>query len=107
MGVPTTTQATSTSDLPTQQERNTGSTHTYTPHTPLTHITLTPFPPTGGAAGSVAGENEEEEEETEEVDPIWGPLKEPVNIKLADLGNACWVVSTHQRSTQQSLSYQP
>ena len=69
-------------------------THIHPTHTPLTHITLTPFPPTGGAAGSVAGENEEEEEETEEVDPIWGPLKEPVNIKLADLGNACWVVST-------------
>ena len=22
----------------------------------------------------------------------WGPLRAPVNVKLADLGNACWVV---------------
>jgi len=47
MGVPTTTQATSTSDLPTQQERNTGSTDTHTPHTHPSHTSpLHPPPPT-------------------------------------------------------------
>ena len=53
----------------------------------------------------MAGENEEEEVE---VDPIWGPLKEPVNIKLADLGNACWVVSqlVQLDTTNLTCSYQ-
>ena len=38
-------------------------------------------------------EEEEEEEEKEEEDySKWGPLKVPVTVKIADLGNACWVV---------------
>ena len=48
---------------------------------------------THGAAGDVAGGENREEEEEEEEDLIWGPLKHPVDVKLADLGNACWVVS--------------
>ena len=44
------------------------------------------------AAGDVAGGENREEEEEEEEDLIWGPLKHQVDVKLADLGNACWVV---------------
>ena len=29
----------------------------------------------------------------EEGEGLWGPLKAQVNVKIADLGNACWVVS--------------
>ena len=42
-------------------------------------------------------QQEQQEQEEEEVtcnggDPsTWGPLKYPVNVKIADLGNACWV----------------
>ena len=44
------------------------------------------------------GEGEEEreerkEEEEEENLELWGPLRGPVEVKIADLGNACWVVS--------------
>ena len=46
---------------------------------------------THDAAGDVAGGENREEEEEEDL--IWGPLKHPVDVKLADLGNACWVVS--------------
>lgn len=31
-------------------------------------------------------------EEVEEDIAKWGPLKVPVTLKIADLGNACWVV---------------
>lgn len=37
-------------------------------------------------------EEEEEEEEGEEDLSKWGPLRVPVTLKIADLGNACWVV---------------
>ena len=33
------------------------------------------------------------EKEDDGPDPVWGPLKGPVKVKIADLGNACWVVS--------------
>ena len=61
---------------------------------------------THDAAGDVAGgENREKEEEEEEEDLIWGPLKHPVDVKLADLGNACWVVSECiERPHQYSIS---
>ncbi len=41
------------------------------------------------------GEEEEEEEEESVLEDRskWGPLKVPVTVKIADLGNACWVVS--------------
>lgn len=38
-------------------------------------------------------EEEEGDEEVEEDVANWGPLKTPVTVKIADLGNACWVVS--------------
>ncbi len=34
--------------------------------------------------------------EEECVDKNWGVLKGPVSVKIADLGNACWVVSRLQ-----------
>jgi hypothetical protein len=37
------------------------------------------------------GEEEEDEDEEEDISK-WGPLKVPVTLKIADLGNACWVV---------------
>ncbi len=49
-----------------------------------------------GEEGVVCEEEEGAEEEGEEgeVDVSrWGPLKVPVTVKIADLGNACWVVS--------------
>ena len=59
---------------------------------------------THGAAGDVAGGENREEEEEEEEDLIWGPLKHPVDVKLADLGNACWVVSAYNSNNDiQSL----
>ena len=44
-----------------------------------------------------APQQQEQQEQEEEVtcnggDPLtWGPLKYLVNVKIADLGNACWV----------------
>ena len=32
-------------------------------------------------------------EDEEEMKRLWGPLRRPVQVKIADLGNACWVVS--------------
>lgn len=39
----------------------------------------------------------EEGRDTKETEntKLWGPLKGPVQVKIADLGNACWVVSGH------------
>ena len=43
-----------------------------------------------GSESEVAGDIPEED--TSLSDPsTWGPLKNPVNVKIADLGNACWV----------------
>lgn len=42
-----------------------------------------------GEEGGRGGRDEEEEEENAR---LWGPLKGPVQVKIADLGNACWVV---------------
>lgn len=51
-------------------------------------------------ATGVQCEEDSESEETGDVpqevltnsDPsVWGPLEYPVNVKIADLGNACWV----------------
>ena len=77
----------------------------------------------GGGEGSENGERREEEEEEEEegggdgasgngesgekreegvseeesvMVRQWGPLKRPIQVKIADLGNACWVVSQSQ-----------
>lgn len=36
---------------------------------------------------------EREDEKEKENAKLWGPLKKPVQVKIADLGNACWVVS--------------
>ena len=48
-------------------------------------------------------EEEEEEEEDEEDETKWGPLKKPVTVKIADLGNACWVVSGRMFLVQDTL----
>lgn len=53
----------------------------------------------GGVAKAESGKDEEEEEveeeeeekEEEEDYSKWGSLKVPVTVKIADLGNACWV----------------
>lgn len=51
-------------------------------------------PAEGGGVYEEEGGAEEEEGEEGEVDVSkWGPLKVPVTVKIADLGNACWVVS--------------
>ena len=39
-----------------------------------------------------AKEKEQDKEEKEDI-AKWGPFKVPVTVKIADLGNACWVVS--------------
>ena len=48
-----------------------------------------------GESGGVGGGREggERTEEEELNTRRWGPLKGPVEVKIADLGNACWVVS--------------
>ena len=76
----------------------------------------------GGRDGSVSHEEEESEPEGAELDPregagptaedegemkrLWGPLKGPVQVKIADLGNACWVVSALESNGGETLSYQ-
>ena len=49
-----------------------------------------------------AGENCDSPEDSDES--VWGPLGGPVNVKIADLGNACWVVS---EPLSQSHPYSP
>ena len=34
-------------------------------------------------------------EDEDEMKRLWGPLRRPVQVKIADLGNACWVVSEY------------
>ena len=52
----------------------------------------------GGCGGGADEEKEEEEDEEEQKNlRLWGPLKRPVQVKIADLGNACWVVSQNSR----------
>ena len=46
----------------------------------------------GEEGGAEKGARQPSEEE-EELRRLWGPLKGPVQVKIADLGNACWVVS--------------
>ena len=51
----------------------------------------------GGACEEGEGEEEDGAEEEEDASK-WGPLKVPVTVKIADLGNACWVVSVLVRA---------
>lgn len=51
----------------------------------------------GAEKKEVEGKEEENSEaegegEVEEDTVKWGPLKVPVTLKIADLGNACWMV---------------
>ena len=48
-----------------------------------------------GGDGRVRREREGEARSEEEEAELkrWGPLRRPVQVKIADLGNACWVVS--------------
>lgn len=86
------TSAASTSDQPT-------TTGTNRDRSEVSSVTEGSHVEEGGACEEEvdeeeAGPGEEEEEEEEEVDlNKWGPLRVPVTVKIADLGNACWVVS--------------
>lgn len=48
-----------------------------------------------GGEGGACEEKEEVDKEAKEEEDVskWGPLRVPVTVKIADLGNACWVVS--------------
>ena len=67
----------------------------------------------GGGDGergeSVSGEESEGERGERDEDELkmkqWGPLKGPVQVKIADLGNACWVVSLQSVFYQEIMQF--
>lgn len=77
-----TSSALSTCDQPTSVEREKSEVSSVSEGSP-------------GEGGEGGGECAEESGEAEEEEDVskWGPLKVPVTVKIADLGNACWVVS--------------
>lgn len=80
-----TSSALSTRDHPTSMERDKSEVSSVSKGSPVDG---------GGMSCKKEGGAEEEEEEEEVEDPRkWGALKTPVTLKIADLGNACWVVS--------------
>ena len=47
-------------------------------------------PSEGGSDTEAAGDSPQEDNSLSDPS-TWGPLQNPVNVKIADLGNACWV----------------
>ena len=88
-----TSSALSTCDHPTSMERDKSEVSSVPEGSPVDGDGGgVSFEKEGGAEEE--DEEEDDEEEVEEEDPRkWGALKTPVTVKIADLGNACWVVS--------------
>ena len=82
----------STSDIQTNDERKQNSNNFVC----LDDPTMEAEPDEGGGAAQGPTEGEEGYDSVSpaiEDDENWGVLRKPVTVKIADLGNACWVVS--------------